>query len=244
MKKLFVFLLTVAMSLFFAACNGGNDISSNTGNDTTPPVTNNQQGNTSITNSGENSISQDETSPQIEMLEVGETIFTENFEFTLTKVVFGTNLNDKNNSKDYLIIDGDYPTTYRIVQTGEIIPKHYVADEGRAYVVIEYALKYNGKTNNRWEQKISVDYNDGYIFSNYPKTPGLAYSDFLYRESKHRDSEDEYWMGARFLDFEPLAPEQEIRSVFDVPAEVKNSTDAPLKIRVSLDGTDYIYFIR
>lgn len=228
MKKLLALMLAAALALSLVACGGGGG----TGDTNTPSGGNGDTTSTDAPSGGEDSALQGETSTQPEMKELGETITTENFEFTLMQAIFGTNLCPDTSSPDYLIVDGDYSTTVTGVD-GKKYTRAYVADDDRAYVSIAYTLNYIGKTSLTWTPAISVDYNDGYTFS------GAAYSNstVMYKE-------DEKWNTSTSIALEPLAPEREFRFVFDVPREVMENTDAPVKINISLDGSQYTYSIR
>ena len=225
MKKLLVLMLAVALPFSLAACGGA-------GNTNTSSSSGGAASTDTPSGGGEDSTLQGETGSQSEMKELGETITTENFEFTLEQAVFGTNLCTDTSSQDYLIVDGDYPATVT-GSDGNKYTRAYVADDDRAYVAIAYTLKYIGKTSLTWTPAISVDYNDGYTFSD------AAYSNntIIYKEN-------EKWNTSTSIALEPLTPEHEFRFVFNVPREVMENADAPVKINISLDGSKYTYSIQ
>ncbi len=218
MKKIFALILAVALVLSLTACGGGGG---GAGDTNTPSGGNGDTTSTDTPSGGEDSTLQSETSTQPEMKELGETITTENFEFTLKQAIFGTNLYCNPSSPDFLIVDGDDSAL------------SICAANDRAYVAIAYTLNYIGKTSLRWTPAISVDYNDGYTFS-----------DAAYLNSNVIYKEYEKWHNNTSIVLEPLSPEREFRFVFDVPKEVIENTDAPVKINISLDGSQYTYSIR
>ena len=170
-----------------------------------------------------------------EVHQLGDTIVTDNWEFTLSQVTFGTNLCKDLESKDYMMVDGDYKTTD--TWGGETYDLAYVAEKDRAFVAVGYTMKYIGKKKidvfDKWPD-MKVVYNDGYIFEDSPYSDGSLY----------------VWDGEKFEevinpDIEPLSPETEYRDCFDVPIEVKENTTGSVNIIVDLgrDGT-YSYVVR
>lgn len=226
MKKLLALILAAALALSLVACGGDSGAG-----DTNTPSTGNGDTTSTDTPSGGG---EDNTSPEIQELALGDTISTDNWEFTLTKVTFGTNLCKETESDDYMIVDGDYETTY--TYGGETYNLSYVAEDGRAFVAVAYTMKYNGKeTVKTFNQlpKLKVDYSGGYLFEDSPYTGGSlsVRVDGVFEEVKSPT-------------IEPLSPAAEYRDCFDVPIEVMENADAPVKIIVTLDGVDYIYSVR
>ena len=165
--------------------------------------------------------------------ELGDTVATDNWELTVTEVAFGTNLETATDSDDYLLVDGDFDTTIYLAD-GSKAEKAYVAKEGRAYAVVAYELTYTGKETASYTQQMAIDYNDGYLYEEHPYTN----SDFELRGADGR------FDGCTYYDVEPLADSMEIRTCFDVPAEVMEDTEAPLSVVVTLDGQEFTYTVR
>ena len=165
--------------------------------------------------------------------QVGDTVTSENWELTVTDVVCGTNLETTLDSDDYLLVDGDFDTEIYLLD-GSTTEKAYVAEEGRAYVVVAYDLTYTGKEATTYNQQMSIDYNDGYLYEEHP----YINSDFELR------GEDGTFQGQTYYDVEPLSGTYEIRSCFDVPEDVMTNTEAPLSVVIALDGQEYTYTVR
>ena len=80
---------------------------------------------------------------------------------------------------------------------------------------------------------MKVDYNGGYLFEDSPYTGGSL-----------SIKVDGVFQSFDSPTIEPLSPAAEYRDCFDVPIEVMENTNAPVKIIVTLDGIDYIYSAR
>lgn len=229
MKKLLALILAAALALSLVACGGG----SGAGDTNTPSTPSGGNGDTTSTDTPSGG-GEDSTPEETQELTLGNTISTDNWEFTLTHVTFGTNLCKETESDDYMIIDGDYETTF--TYGGETYNLSYVAEDGRAFVAVAYTMKYNGKealdTFNQFP-KLKVDYNGGYLFEDSPYTGGSL-----------SIKVDGVFQSFDSPTIEPLSPAAEYRDCFDVPIEVMENTNAPVKIIVTLDGIDYIYSAR
>ena len=158
---------------------------------------------------------------------IGETIFTDNWEITLNRVEFSQCISEDEHSVDYYMpIDIQITDEMRLFGGDST---NIVSREDRVLVSVSYTVKYLGKTATTYRPSIDLDFDNGYIYT----IGRFAYEDtFGYSESKFRG-------------FEPKGQTVEFRGYANVPIEIQNNTEAPLKVVFrSVDDIDYMYRIR
>ncbi|MCR5264297.1 MAG: hypothetical protein K6D94_10510 [Clostridiales bacterium] len=154
---------------------------------------------------------------------IGETVNTENWKISVEKVSISSCISTDRYSSDFLL--PTYEEQYVRSNTKK-------ADEGKTYVCFVFSIQYIGKEKTVYHPIIDIDYNNGYLFSD---------------TTWYNCTDDTFPM---LLDhylppFEPLSRALEIRGYCEVPLEVSENTDAPLKLIFrSVDGSDYTYRIR
>ncbi|MCR5263276.1 MAG: hypothetical protein K6D94_05340, partial [Clostridiales bacterium] len=115
--------------------------------------------------------------------------------------------------------------------------ERYIANNGKVFLSIVFNIQYLGKIKTDYRPVIELDYNNGYVFSTNPFY-GLLDNHGYY------DNYYLYDLNYKFT-FDPLSETVEFRCFYDIPAEVSENTDAPLRLIFrSVDGSDYTYRIR
>lgn len=165
----------------------------------------------------------------------GETVTTSDFEITLNDVKYGNSLCGLSQRAEYLQ-PGDYGTTDN--WSGYKSP--YIAEDGRVLVSISFNLKYTGKKKTSYQPNIVLDYNNGYTFDYKENKPLNNYYSF------NAGTNGNYqWKYETRHDFEPLSTgDLEFRTYVDVPKEVMENTQNPLKVIIKLPGKTVSYKIR
>lgn len=235
MKKLWAVILAAALALSLAACAAAPAEETEEPADSTTETPAEVTPETPAEETPETEAPAEEAAPAEYAL--GDTVETDRWRFTLTAFTLGTNLCKDTESDDYLIVDGDYETTF--TWGDETYDLAYVAADGRAFAAVGYEMQYLGKeTLESMDQlpDVWVDYDDGYIFADPPYTDGTA---FVRVDGTFTPvDEQNLWQ------LEPLSPQAEYRDCLDIPREVLDNTDAPIRLVVSLDGTEYAYRVR
>ncbi len=156
--------------------------------------------------------------------EIGETIVTKNWEFTLEKVYIGEAVSADREEKGFYVEYGDY---------------NRLAGEGETIVGMAFSMKYLGKeeVSTMFIPEPWVEYGNGYKFEN----DFLNNKMFVWQKS---DMEFECVHDTSESEFSPLDPKKEFRLALSVPAEVKTNTSETLKIAVELDRKTYHFIVR
>ncbi len=176
------------------------------------------------------------TETSIKELSIGESIITENWEITLSRVEFADRISFDGQAKNFLF----YADSQWIEEmTEEEGRAKILEEEGHVFVSLMFTVKYLGKTRTSFNPLIDLDYDSGYIYSfggcyyyndqyNFPDNPDYFEFDLV-----------------SHLFFEPKGKIFEMRTYLSAPIEIKDNVNAPLKVVFrSVDGTDYAYRIR
>lgn len=222
MKKAITILLAATLMLSLAACGGGND-----------------SNNKPISGDSDTPTTQDDTAePKAQELTIGETTVDDTFEFTLTRFDTGTVLCNTMNS-DFLL-PGDYPITFEGAD-GKTYDNPNVAHDGKIFLSVSFNIKFIGKQelNSTPGEGLSIDYNDEYTFDInrvYMNTGNSWEITVL----KSENSTSTY-----FQSFKPLdSTVYECRGYFEVPMEVIENTEAPIKLKTPSSNGFVYYTIR
>lgn len=170
--------------------------------------------------------------------EIGGTVTTRDFEFTLKDVQYGENLCILSQRAEYLQpVD---PADYKQQDHWSGSKSTHTAEDGRTFVSISFNLKYTGKKKTSYQPSLVLDYNNGYTFDYKENKPVNDYF------SVNVETNGNYqWNYETKHDFEPLSSSNlEFRTYVDVPKEVMDNTQNPLKVIVKLQGKTISYKIR
>lgn len=173
--------------------------------------------------------------PGAKEYQIGETVTTSDFEITLKDIQYGESLCGLSQRAEYLQ-PGDYGTT----DNWSSYKSPYIAENGRVLVSISFNLKYTGKKKTSYQPNIVLDYNNGYTFDYKENKPLNNYY------SVNVGTNGNYqWNYETRHDFEPLSTNYlEFRTYVDVPKEVMENTQNPLKVIIKLPGKTISYKIR
>ena len=197
MKKLTSIFLALLLSLsIFTACDDDSD-------------------------SSDNKKSKKESST---VTEFNQTVTTDDWEFVLKDVTYGTNLGNYTKQDDYLyeLPEGD--------ERRDSKDKAYKADEGEGYVVLVYNLKNISGNSLDYAGNTAIKY-DGEVYKSHP-----------YSNSNFNLRIDDAFKGFQSYTFEPSS-EYEVRVCFDVPYEILENKHKPLDLIVTFDK-EYTFRIR
>lgn len=159
--------------------------------------------------------------------EIGETVKTEEWEFTLTNVQYGKKRSISLAHEDYLLPEDNSTVT---------APSYESTTQGNTVVVITYNIKFLGKANTRLHAGFKLDFDNGYIIENNSNiSPSFHIRNDLPEGYKIDNSYQALWEIKNYdYEFKPLTNELKIREYIEIPDNVANDTEKPLILKKGL----------
>jgi hypothetical protein len=222
MKRLLTILSAAVLMLSMAACGDNTTPTS-----TTPP----SEGNSTTPSS----TSTPEPTPEL-ILE--ETIATENFEFTLTRVEFA----ERVTNASFKVGEGASNQQFLLPTTVQDDKSPHRAFDGYIYISYSYNLKYVGTAEISFNVQLPVEllYDSSFLFSvNGSSNGGYSY----HGTSTTYSLENGNWSSSTDRTLSPFGSnnEFEVRAYVRVPVELVENCDAPLNMTFRLDKNEFTY---
>lgn len=171
-------------------------------------------------------------------LTIGDTLSANIFDFTITDVEFTKYVKTTTSSPDFYLPSESEPEYFYGVDGKKYKNDYGVAESGKVFVAFSFELKYTGKEdyNGYFENIMKLEYSDGYTFDvkmmylNYNNTWSLVDGEPV----NHNRLKLETLDGTTYIG----------RGYFEVPEEVQNNTNEPVKIQVTGLGPQATYKVR
>lgn len=151
---------------------------------------------------------------QIEKAEFDSVTMIDDFELTVNKdILTATQLNgDQDQHEEFLTTD---MTNYGDTVLCDIT---IVAKQDNTMVVVSYSLKNIEKNNSEFDEKIALNFNNGYEYEAEEKYYAMGSNDS--------------WHSFTSLEIKPLTTVS-CKAQFTVPKEVMENTESPLKLTIA-----------
>lgn len=148
---------------------------------------------------------------------IGETVITDDWEFTLKDVQYGKSIITSLSEEDYCLPN----------EKGS-----HKAETGNTFVVITYNIKFLGKANTNLNAGFTLDFDNGYIIKNNSNLlPSLHLRNGIQAGTMIGNRYQSIWdIKNDMYEFKPLEQEKTIREYIEVPDNIINETEKSLKL--------------
>lgn len=222
MKKVLALFLIFTMILLLPACNIQSE-KADTKNE--------------ISKKEDNEEGTEKPADDIKLYNVGDTVTSDNWEFTLNDFYYTTSLNlSQYDISNFLTADGDNKEDF------------CYAGEDRAFAVFTYDVSYLGTYEDevKYRQNISLKYNKTETYREALPTSSANITEYFYvkKPPVFEGDDDWYFEAGQYTRFGEEDTTKEIRAYIVIPKEVMEDDKEASTLSVRLDGEEYIYTIK